>query len=113
MQSPLTEAAGRPADLPFELESLARATNYQQWMFRAVEPYLGRRIMEIGAGIGNMSRWLPVHERLIVTEFDPALLKVLERCMQERVGGDPRVVARSLDMLKDDLEEIERETLDT
>ena len=39
--------------------------------------YMGRRILEVGAGIGNMSQWLPVRERLVLTETEPALLAVL------------------------------------
>ena len=63
--------------LPFELDSLAIARNYQRWVFESVRPHLGRRILEIGSGIGNLSQWLPADELLVHTETDPALVKVL------------------------------------
>jgi SAM-dependent methyltransferase len=63
--------------LPFELDSLADARNYQRWVFDAVRPYLGRRILEVGSGIGNMSQWLPADELLVLTETDPQLLEIL------------------------------------
>jgi SAM-dependent methyltransferase len=69
--------------MPFELESLAKAVNYQQWVSEAIQPYLGRRILEVGAGIGNMSQWLPVRERVVLTETEPALLQIL----RDRVPG--------------------------
>lgn len=65
--------------LPFELVSLAQATRYQKWVADVVEPWMGSRILEIGSGIGNMSRWLPRRERLVLTEADPKLFKLLER----------------------------------
>ena len=63
--------------LPFELDALALARNYQRWVFESVRPYLGRRILEVGSGIGNMSQWLPADELLVLTETDPGLVKLL------------------------------------
>ncbi len=60
--------------LPFELDSLAEARNYQRWVFDAVRPFLGRRILEVGSGIGNMSQWLPADELLVLAETDPRLV---------------------------------------
>jgi SAM-dependent methyltransferase len=65
--------------LPFELDSLAEARNYQRWVFDAVKPWLGRRILEIGSGIGNMSQWLPADDLLVLTETDPALVELLRQ----------------------------------
>ena len=72
--------------LPFELDILAEARNYQKWVFDAVQPYLGRRILEIGSGIGNMSRWLPSDELLVLTETEPELLDLLQRRVGEYFG---------------------------
>jgi SAM-dependent methyltransferase len=69
--------------LPFELDALAEASHYQRWVFDAVQPYLGRRILEVGSGIGNMSQWLPAEELLVLTETEPLLLDLL----RERVPG--------------------------
>lgn len=63
--------------LPFELDSLAEARNYQRWVFDAVRPFLGRRILEVGSGIGNMSQWLPADELLVLTETDSQLVELL------------------------------------
>jgi SAM-dependent methyltransferase len=63
--------------LPFELDSLAEARNYQRWVFDAVRPYLGRRILEVGSGIGNMSQWLPADELLVLTETHPQFVEIL------------------------------------
>jgi len=64
---------------PFELESLTRAVRYQKWIYDQVAPSMGRRILEIGSGIGTMSQWLPVREQLLLSEADPALHLRLEK----------------------------------
>jgi len=47
-------------------------------MVRVIEPYLGQRILEIGAGIGNISRQLPKRELLTVSDIDETYLRLLE-----------------------------------
>ncbi len=73
--------------LPFELDSLAEARNYQRWVFDAVRPFLGRRILEVGSGIGNMSQWLPADELLVLAETDPRLVQILRERVPTYFGG--------------------------
>lgn len=84
-----------PDHLPFDLDVLRAAERYQRWIIDRVRPVLGRRTMEIGSGTGNMSRWLPVGERLVLTEADESLLPHLRLAM-ERLGrnGDGVSVER-------------------
>jgi SAM-dependent methyltransferase len=49
MQSSSTIYAGR------DLEAMACATNYHDWIMGIFKPFLGRRIVEVGAGIGSFS----------------------------------------------------------
>jgi SAM-dependent methyltransferase len=98
--------------IPFELRSLAAARNYQAWVYRSVEPLLGKRILELGAGIGNMSRWLPVRERLILTESEPTLCEMLRESLGDR-ASDPRVSTASLDLSNADIPRYAAENLDT
>lgn len=100
--------------LPFELVSLANAVNYQRWVFRTIEPFVGQRILEIGAGIGNMSQWLPIRERLILSETDPQLIGNLrENLAARRTLQDQRVSVLALDVVRDDLTAVMAEKLDT
>jgi hypothetical protein len=64
--------------IPFELASLAKAVNYQRWVYQQVQPFIGKRILELGSGIGNMSQWLPTGERLILTENNPMSVSQLD-----------------------------------
>jgi len=60
------------------LHNLSQARRFNKWMVKSIEPFLGDRILEVGSGIGNISRLLPKRERLIVTDVDPTYLEILK-----------------------------------
>lgn len=49
------------------------APQYNRWQFGRVAPYLGKRICEVGSGIGNMSALLlgRTPDLLVLTDTDP------------------------------------------
>jgi len=59
------------------LEAMAGAVNYHHWIFETMRPYLGQRILEVGAGIGTVSDSLRQRERLIILDNDPACVAML------------------------------------
>jgi len=61
-------------DMPFELASMARAVGYQQWLASSVERHLGHRVLELGSGIGTMTRWLAEHRPVVATDVSEPLL---------------------------------------
>lgn len=47
-----------PEDIHYDgrdLEVLAAAPNYHRWLLRAFEPHIGKNLVEVGAGIGNIA----------------------------------------------------------
>jgi len=60
------------------LSTLSQARRFNNWMVKVIKPYLGNRIFEIGAGIGNVSRQLPQREKLIVSDYEQRAVAVLE-----------------------------------
>ncbi len=53
------------------LEKLTEARNYNQWIYKLCAPYLGRRVLEIGSGIGNMTGFFLKHgSRVLATDMD-------------------------------------------
>lgn len=71
-----------PGD-PVGIETLERlaaaAPSYNRWLFERVKPWVGRRVLEIGAGVGTMSAFLMngEHERVVLTDTDPHYLELL------------------------------------
>ena len=39
-----------------DLQQMKFAENYNSWLFSLLQPYLGKRILEIGPGIGNLTK---------------------------------------------------------
>ncbi len=40
------------------LENISKAHRFNKWMFEGIEPYIGKDVLEVGAGIGNMTQFL-------------------------------------------------------
>ena len=59
------------------LSNLSRAHRFNRWMADVIRPELGHSVMEIGAGIGNLSTQLMPRERYVATDFDDLHLDVL------------------------------------
>lgn len=76
------------------LEIMQAAPNYNRWQFNRIAPYLGRRICEIGAGIGNISSHMADSrpELLVLTDTNAHYRETL----QERFARSPEVVVDQL-----------------
>jgi len=92
------------------LQSLSHARRFNHWMVRMIEPYLGDRIFEVGAGIGNISRQLPQREKLFVSETNEIFLEILH---QAYTGNELVDVAKFDLNSEDDLEAVGQEICDT
>lgn len=99
--------------LPFELIALQNATHYQQWMIQSIKPYLGKRILELGAGIGNMSRWLASADYLLLTESDPQLLELLKTRLDLLFPNQSHIQVKTLDIAGQSFTEFARDDFDT
>ena len=70
--------------LPFELQTLAQTVNYQKWVMSSIEPFLGKRILELGSGIGNMSQHFSNAELIYLTEGDPQCYQFLAPFIEKK-----------------------------
>ena len=70
---------------------LSRAERYNRWMFRQLAPYLGERVLEIGSGIGNLTRYLVGRELVVATDLNPRYLRLLANTFERhtRVRVEP------------------------
>ena len=65
------------------LTNLQSARRFNAWMVSRIQPYLGYRILEVGSGIGNISRQLPIKEKLILTDMDESYLSILQTAFMD------------------------------
>jgi glycosyltransferase involved in cell wall biosynthesis len=66
------------------LERLNRAPRFTSWMADVVRPYVGDRVLEIGAGTGNMSVHLMPRSSYWATDVNPLYLDYLFRLRATR-----------------------------
>jgi glycosyltransferase involved in cell wall biosynthesis len=59
------------------LHSLSRARKFSRWMSDAIRPWVGRSVLEIGAGIGNLTVHLVPRDRYRATDINPDYLDYL------------------------------------
>jgi glycosyltransferase involved in cell wall biosynthesis len=59
------------------LHSLERARRFNQWMAETIAPWVGARVLEIGAGIGNITTWLLPRDLYVASDINPHYLHYL------------------------------------
>ncbi|HOP76834.1 MAG TPA: glycosyltransferase [Thermogutta sp.] len=68
------------------LQSVKKAKAYHRWLIDIVRPFLGKRILEAGAGIGNLSTLLLNAERLILVDRNPRYCEILRQRFSGRAN---------------------------
>jgi glycosyltransferase involved in cell wall biosynthesis len=69
------------------LTRMARLEPYNRWLVSRFEHAIGRRVLEIGAGFGNITRHLKGRELLVASDLDPVALEHLKGVFRD----DPSV----------------------
>ncbi len=54
-----------------ELETMSLAVNYHRWTYDVARPFLGRRVLEVGGGLGSFTHMLLDRERVVTIDYDP------------------------------------------
>jgi SAM-dependent methyltransferase len=92
------------------LAQLDQAPRYNSWLGRKLRPNLGQRVLEIGAGIGTITREIaPGRERVIALEADPFYVQRLRNLFRE--SDVVRLVHAPVE--RTDWDSLAREGLDT
>ncbi|HVB98235.1 MAG TPA: glycosyltransferase [Candidatus Dormibacteraeota bacterium] len=66
------------------LERLARAPRFSRWMADSIRPWVGQRVLEIGAGTGNLTVNLVPRKLYWASDLNPSYVKALERLSEGR-----------------------------
>lgn len=68
-------------------EELSRLERYNAWLYRSMSTHVGRRILEIGCGNGNMTKFFANAHRVVAIDHDPSFVLHVRR----RFEGFPNV----------------------
>ncbi len=91
------------------LLALSSLRRFNRWMYETVAPHLGNRVLEVGAGLGNITTFLAQRELVVATDISSLYLDYL----RNRFGSRPNVRIRYLDLADVPVEEFRRLELDT
>ena len=76
------------------LRRMSALERYNEWVFQTIRPWIGRRVLEVGSGIGNFSHYFLDREQLILTDIREDYLTRLK----ERYGALAHVAVERYDL---------------
>ena len=93
------------------LARMAKLEPYNRWLADRFRGALGRRVLEIGAGFGNMTRQLLGRELVVASDLDPVALEYLRGTFR----GEPevRIASYRFPVTEDQRSEIRALGIDT
>lgn len=62
-----------------DLEIMAASVNYQKWIYDNIRMFLGKRLIELGAGIGNITRLLTDTDIVVAVDNSEAAVEQLRK----------------------------------
>ena len=83
----IEDGSGYTSGLDTMSKALPQAVNYHRWVYDQFEPYLGRRLLDVGGGTGNHTELLLNSQRLVIVDAAKECLEAL----QKRHGKQPHV----------------------
>ena len=81
------------------LQRMEPLRRYNDWLRAKVEPYVGDRILEVGAGTGNLTRRLAPTHQIVATDGEPRYVAMLRNIFE----NDPSVRVCQFDLGRDPL----------
>jgi glycosyltransferase involved in cell wall biosynthesis len=91
------------------LHELEQVHRFNRWMAEEVGRHVGERVLETGAGIGNITHWLLPRERYVASDVNPHYLRYLENF----AVGKPYLEVAKVDLDQAADFELWREAFDT
>jgi SAM-dependent methyltransferase len=99
----MTEITGNLQYGTDTLEVISSAIKFNRWMYETIRPYCKGEILEIGSGIGNISRFFVEEDaNITLSDFDSGYFQLLEN----NFGSNPNMKGiHQIDFSVKDLEE--------
>ena len=91
------------------IRRLDRLKRYNKWIWERVAPYVGQRVLEVGAGSGTMTRFLYGRELIVATDKETPYIDRLRNAFRRRPG----MLVDRLDLDRDDALDLASHEFDT
>jgi SAM-dependent methyltransferase len=87
----LTDDRGGVDPLHATLRRMAALDRYNAFLFEQIAPSIGQRVLEVGAGTGNLTQFLRDRDVVVATDLDPAYVELLRRRFEHSTNVDVAV----------------------
>ena len=93
------------------LRRMAGLSAYNSWLHDRFDAFLGRRVLEVGSGVGNQTRYFDDRERVVASDIEAHYLRELRR----RFENQPhvRIASFSFPLADGDREDLRGEHIDS
>ena len=91
------------------LDRMAALKHYNRWLLDRFEGHIGRRVLEVGSGTGNMTRLLYGRDLIVATDMESAYLHILAN----RFRRQPTIRVARLNLETDDWKALQEHAFDT
>ena len=93
------------------LRRMARLAPYNEWLHHRFERFLGKRVLEVGSGVGNQTRFFVDRERVVASDIEPHYVRELKGRFGDR--GNVRVASFRFPLSDQDRSDLAKESIDT
>jgi glycosyltransferase involved in cell wall biosynthesis len=91
------------------LKRIGKLSRYNRWIWSGIERHVGNRVLEVGAGTGNMTRLLYGRELVVATDKEIPYVHMLANGFRRRPG----IEVEQLDLGSDSMLALARHRFDT
>jgi SAM-dependent methyltransferase len=105
----VTDDRGSIDPLHATLRRMAALDRYNAFLFEQIRPAIGQRVLEVGAGTGNLTQFLRSADAVVATDFDPEYVELLRRRFEHHAN----VEVATFDLAQPLPERLARERFDT
>jgi len=93
------------------LRRMSELSVYNRWLHDRFEAWLGSRVLEVGSGVGNQTRFFADRERVVASDIEPHYVRELLNRFEKQ--GNVRVASFRFPLTEEDRADLERERIDT
>jgi len=93
------------------LRRMGELSVYNRWLHDRVEAWLGSRVLEVGSGVGNQTRFFADKERVVASDIEPHYVRELLTRFEKQ--GNIRVASFRFPLTPEDRADLEQERIDS
>ena len=93
------------------LRRMAGLAAYNKWLHDRFDAFLGRRILEVGSGVGNQTRYFADRERVVASDIEAHYLRELRRRFEDK--AHVRVASFHFPLSDADRADLQHERIDS